>query len=114
MYYLNIYIETLNQMLKICRSLLITIILHLILIRLCIQGGSPVSVYDKVCLNGYVKWTDKINHFGHIVNVNLTDSKRCGLNGAVKKLNSNFGISDILCKFFGQLFFYGSQLWHLN
>ena len=46
--------------------------------------------FHRSSINGSaIKWTNKINHLGHIVNVNLTDgSYSCS--------------------------FYGSQLWHLN
>ena len=51
-------------MLKICQTLLMTIILHLILQILFHQ-----LMFMIKCLNGFViKWTDKINHLGHVIN----------------------------------------------
>ena len=44
------------------------------------------------CLNGFViKWTEKINHFGHIINHGEDDclSKQCVVNGLVNTFNSN-------------------------
>ena len=44
------------------------------------------------CLNGFViKWTDKINYLGHIIDHGDDDclSKHCGFYGLVNKFNSN-------------------------
>ena len=57
------------------------------------------------CLNGFViKWTDKINYLGHIIDHGDDDclSKHCGFHGLVNKFNSNlwFIQSDMLCMLF--------------
>ena len=44
-------------MLKICQTLLMTI-----------YNITSAIVYDKVSQWIVIKWTDKINHLGHIIN----------------------------------------------
>ena len=75
-------------MLNICQTLLMTIYNITSNIKKFVQQ----LMFMIKCLNGFViKWTDKINHLGHIINHGDDDclSKQCGFNGLVSKFNSN-------------------------
>ena len=58
---------------------------------------SAISNIHYYIITYYIKWTDKINYLGHIINHGGDDchSKQCGFNGLVNKFNSNVWLYSI-------------------
>ena len=83
------FILKLYQILKICQTLLMTI--YNINFKKIVQQ----LMFMIKFLNGFViKWTDKINHLGHIINHGDDDclNKQGGFNGLVDRLTSLIAI----------------------